>query len=58
MNKRKAKNKERHRVQRWQKQERAICSGTFATIYNGRRIVRKYQSGEFLLGYTYPKLEK
>ena len=29
---------------------RAICNATIATIYQGRRLVREYYSGEPLIG--------
>lgn len=32
--------------------QRAICNGKIATIHNGRRIVRIYQSGEPLVGFS------
>ena len=31
-------------------QARAICAATIATIYQGRRLVREYYSGEPLIG--------
>lgn len=32
--------------------KRAVTNAYYATVYKGRRLVRKYYSGEPLLGYV------